>query len=395
MESGKRIEGTVRSQDRVDAIRKVRELGYHPVDVTPAAADRTFRFSSEQLRRVTVTDLAVFTRQLASLLKAGLPMVKTLSTLRQQCPNPRLKIVIQDIEESLSRDGGTLADAMEDHPKIFNPVYRGLVRAGEEGGQLVRVLFDMAQNLSKAARLRGQVVGAFIYPIFLMLLGSAAVFVLISFVIPQFQELFESFNQQLPLPTVVLIAVSDFMGQWWWAVLALTAAVCGMIYMSLQKADVREVFDRRLLKLPILGQMLMKLEIARIARTLGALIDSGVRILDALRITGDTAKNLAIQKTFPLITKGVAAGETLADLLDRTAMYPPMVINLVRTGEETGELPEMLDELSSIYEDEAERAVTSSVKLLEPLLIVVMGGIIASIVAAVIMPIFQANAMVE
>ena len=391
MGSGQRVAGVVRCRDRLEAICKVRDLGYHPVRVEPAEVGRA---SAHWLRRVKTTELAVLTRQMASLLKAGLPMVQTLATLRQQSTSPRLEQVVHDIEESLVRDGGTLADALEDHPGVFNPVYRGLVRAGEEGGDLVAVLSNLARNLAQAARLRGQVVGAFIYPIFLLLLGSTAVFVLMTFVIPKFQVLFESFGQKLPWPTVVLIAVSSFMASWWWAVLTAVAVLAILVHFVLKRPVVRDVVDRRMLKVPVLGSMLLRLEVARISRTLGALVDGGVGILNALRITAGTAKNLAVKRSFSSVIDGVAAGGSLAELLAQARLYPPLVVNLVRTGEDTGELPEMLKELAAIYEDEAERAVTGAVKLLEPMLIVVMGGIIAGIVAAVILPVFQANAMV-
>ena len=194
--------------------------------------------------------------------------------------------------------------------------------------------------------------------------------------------------------TVMLITVSTFMASWWWAVLTAVAVLAILVHFVLKRPAVRDVVDRRLLRVPVLGSMFLRLEVARISRTLGALVDGGVRILDALRITAGTAKNLAVKRSFSSVIDGVAAGGSLADLLAQARLYPPLVVNLVRTGENTGELPEMLKELSAIYEDEAERAVTGAVKLLEPMLIVVMGGIIASIVAAVILPVFQANATV-
>ena len=394
MGTGEHVDGTVHSRDRLEAVRKVRSLGYHPIRVERVRSGSERGLApSRWLGRIKVSDLAVFTRQLASLLHAGLPMVQALTTLRQQSTSPRLGLVVHDIEESLARDGGSLADALENHPRAFNPVFRGLVRAGEEGGNLVAVLSNLARHLSQSAKLQGQVVSAFIYPLFLAILGSAAVFVLMAFVIPRFEVLFASFGRQLPWPTVMLIAVSSFMAAWWWAVLAAGAALAVFGSLLLRRPIVREALDRRLLNVPVLGLMFLRLEVARIARTLGALVDGGVRILDALRITADIAKNLAVKQSFATVIQGVAGGEPLADLFDQTGLYPPVVVNLVRTGETTGELPEMLQELAAIYEDEAERAVTGAVKLLEPMLIVVMGGVIAGIVAAVILPIFQASAL--
>jgi type IV pilus assembly protein PilC len=355
----------------------------------------TGKFTWDSLRRITVSDLAVFSRQLASLLKAGLPMVQALKALHQQCTNARLARIIQDIEDKLSRDGGTLSEALEDYPRVFNGVYQGLIHAGEEGGRLVEVLNNMAKHLGQSARLKRQVVGAFIYPLFLLVLGTTAVFVLMTFVIPKFQELFASFGGDLPAPTRILISISDFMAAWWWVVLMALLAVVLLVVVGLRKSNIRLNFDRSLLRVPVLGAMFLKLEVARISRTLSALLNSGIPILESLRITSDTVKNLAVKATFTSMTRGVSVGEGLAKPMDKSGIYPPLVINLIRTGEETGELPEMLIELSDIYEDEAERAVTGAVKLLEPSLICIMGGIIAGIVAAIILPIFRANFMVN
>ena len=397
LENGQRVSGNLRCRDRRDALSQLLQRGYHPIvlETNDEAAKRTGKVTRETFRRISTSDLAVFTRQLSSLLKAGLPMIQTLGTLRKQCDNPRLSRIIQTIEEKLSHDGGTLAEALEDHDRVFDPVYRGLVRAGEEGGNLVEVLNNLAKHLGQSAKLKGQVIGAFIYPIFLSLLGAGAVLVLMTFVIPRFQELFSSFGGTLPLPTQILITVSRFMAAWWWVLLAGFMAMVLLGLILLRRRNIREKKDQLLLKLPIFGPMLLRLEISRIARTLSALLHSGVPIMDALRITGDTARNLVIQNTFSTIIKGIMEGQSLAEVLEKARIYPPLVINLVRTGEDTGELTEMLSEISSIYEDEAERSVTGAVKLLEPLLICVMGGIIGAIVASVILPILRANVMVK
>jgi type II secretory pathway component PulF len=348
------------------------------------------------LHRVKVTDLAVFTRQMASLLRAGLPLSHTVRTLGRQTHHKQLGRVCQEIEEALVRDGATLAEALDRHPRVFGPVYRGLVRAGEEGGNLVEVLDELAKHLSQTGRLRGQVLGAFVYPAFLLVIGLAAVFVLMTTVIPQFEELFESFGEvPMPGPTRVLMAVSRFMSAYWWAVLIALAMLVGLGAAGLKRQAIRKRVDRLLLLLPVVGPMVLRLEIARVARTLAALLDGGVRILDALRVTAGAARNLVVKETFPKMADGVRAGEALVSVAERAAIYPPLVLNLIRTGEDTGELPEMLGELSQIYEDEAERAVRNAVRVLEPMLIIGLGGLIACIVAAILLPVFRATALVE
>lgn len=395
-DSGERAAGTLRCPSRREAVAKLLELGYHPVSVE---SEHEQRFEAGVLlrrvfRRVRASELAVFTRQLAALLKAGLPIVSALGTLERQSPNKGLQLVISEIRAALQQDAMTLAEAMAEHPRVFGAVYCGLVRSGEEGGRLVEVLDGLAKHLARSARLRGQVMGAFIYPAFLLLLGVAAIFVLMAFVIPKFQTLFASFGRELPLPTRMLISVSGFLDRWWWAVLLLAAAAVVGAILSLRRKSVRLQLDTALLKLPVLGPMVLKLEAARIARTLGALLRGGVRIVAALEITAETVQNLAVrQAVWPLVS-AVSSGDGLGPAMERAKLYPPVMVNLVRTGEETGELPEMLDELAEIYDDEAERAVNGAVKLLEPALIVVMAIIIAGIVAAVMLPIFQSSAMV-
>lgn len=257
------------------------------------------------------------------------------------------------------------------------------------------VLFAHAGYLTRSAKIRGQISGAFVYPAFLLLMGMNAIFVLITWVIPKFKELFDAFGQTLPLPTRILIFVSDFCSQWWWVILVALGIGVFSFIRSLKDPAFRLKVDAFLLRLPVIGSMLLKVELARMAMTLGMMMNSGVRILDALKITSDTVVNSAIKAKFPAIIKGVSEGDTIAQMMGQAETFPPLVLSLVKTGEETGDLPGMLSELAYIYEDEAERAIMASVRLIEPMLIVGMGLIIAGIVAAVILPIFQANEIVS
>ncbi|MAX23075.1 MAG: hypothetical protein CMJ19_01110 [Phycisphaeraceae bacterium] len=395
--TGERTSGMLRSTSKREVVAKLLELGYHPVVVE--AENQQKKDAKESVRsflgRVKTSDLAVFTRQFAALLKAGLPIMAALETLQRQSTNRYLARTIEDVRASLAQDAPSLADAFAEHPKIFNPVYCGLVRSGEEGGRLIEVLNNLSVHLARMAKLRGQVLGAFVYPIFLLLMGITAVFILMAFVIPKFQKLFTSFGQQLPTPTRFLIAVSDFLSQWWWVVALLLVMFGGMVFASLKKQAIRSKTDALILKLPLFGPMVLKVEAARIARTLGALLKGGVRIVEALNITARTIRNSHIRETFGPMGQAVSTGNELGLAMEQAGVYPPLMVNLIRTGEETGELPEMLEELASIYDDEAERAVNGAVKLLEPVLIVAMGLVIAGIVAAVMLPIFKASAIVS
>lgn len=394
-DTGSRTSGTLRSQDRREALAQIVSRGMHPLLVEAVADDGLAKRSwRSPFRRVKTQELAVFARQLAALLKAGLPVVQALSTLREQSQSKVLKAVLEDIEDTLHQEGGTLADVMGKHPKVFSAVFQGLIRAGEEGGNLVEVLSNLAKYLGNSAKLRRQVVAAFVYPVFIMLMGITAVFFLMTFVIPRFQELFLSFGQELPWPTRMLLAVSGFLGRWWYLVLAGFGAAVLLLVGMFRRPAVRLRTDRAVLRLPVFGQLLLKMEIARICRTLGTLLESGVEILESIRVTGQAVANRFVGQTFPELLKAVAGGEPLAAAIEKPGIFPPMLVNLVRTGEETGELPAMLSELADIYEDETERAVGGAVKLVEPLLIVIIGGAVAAIVAAIMLPVFEINTMV-
>jgi len=395
--SGKRVTGALRCADRREAVQQLLGRGCHPLSVAPQELVLLDirRLTRRVSQRVGAASLSVFARQLSSLLRAGMSVTQALATVRDQSQNRHLIHVIDELRETLSRHAGTLSEALDEHPRVFDPVFRGLVRAGEESGNLAEVLGNLSGYLARSARVRGQVLGAFIYPIFILLMGTAAVFVLMSFVIPRFTELFESLGQSLPLPTKILIAVSGFLASWWWAVLLGVALFAAGLVLALRRPAVRGRMDSLLLRMPVLGPVFLKLEVARISKTLGALLANGVRILDALAITGDSARNLATRSVFPNVIRDVRAGSALAAAAAKAKVFPAMMLNLIRTGEDTGELPQMLGELAGIYEDEAERAVTGAVKLLEPVLILTVGGIISGIVAAVMLPIFEASAMVK
>jgi len=282
---------------------------------------------------------------------------------------------------------------MAEHPRIFDAVYCGLVRSGEEGGNLVKVLDSLAAHLSQAARVRSQVLTAFLYPACLLATGLAAVAVLVTFVIPQFQTLFESLGQQLPWPTRALMNVSAAAQRWWWLVAAMAVAAGAGLWTASRRSGVRTRWHGALLHLPVFGSMLLKLEAARICRTLAALLSGGVRMVEALGITARTVRNAAVAGSFAEITRRVTVGGSLAEAIEHARLYPPLMISLIHTGEQSGQLPQMLTELADVYQQESERAITDTVKLLEPVLILVLGLGVAAVVAAVILPIFQSNLM--
>ena len=324
-----------------------------------------------------------------------MPILNALSTLRDNCTNRTLTEVLEDIELRMARDASSLSSALDAHPRVFNAVYRGLVRSGEESGNLLDQLDSLARYLSHGAKLRGQILAAFVYPLFLILLGTAAVAILVTFVVPRFEELFASFGQDLPAATRFLIAGSDFAAQWWWAVLIGAAVLLGIVWSAMRAESTRLALHSCVLRMPVMGTLIVKLEVARIARTLSALLGSGVRITSALSVTRQAVRNIAIRNRFDGIVSQVSEGQSLATAFHKAQVFPAMMINLLRTGEQSAAISPLLDDLAQVYQEESERALNSTVKLVEPILIVLMGVAIAGIVAAVILPVFQTNTMVS
>ena len=392
---GERLAGVVRTASRRDAIATLLGRGVHPIRVREQASPSAGGGLNPAgwWGRVRAKDLAVFSRQLAALLKAGLPMVQAIATLRQQTSRPKLAGILEDIEAALTTDAMSLAEAMAQHPRVFDPVCRGLIHAGEEGGRLSSSLEQLSTYLSRSAKLRSQVVGAFVYPLVLLTMGLLAVMVLLTFVIPKFEKLFGSFGQELPWVTRLLMQVGSALATGWWAGLLGLGLLLWAAVSVWRRPTTRRAVDRLLLSLPVAGPLITKLEVARLSRTLAALLDGGVRIVPALQITAEAVGNRVVRAAFTPITHAVATGQEIGPSMADTQLFPPLALNLIRTGEGTGELSSMLRETAEIFEDETQRAVDAAVKLLEPALIVAMGLVITGIVAAVMLPIFQTQAI--
>lgn len=389
--SGELASGVLSARDRHDALRRVLGLGYHPVDVRDAGSGAAQRGRAS----VSNAEVAAFSRRLGALLRAGLAMVPALRAVREQLRDRAMIGVVQDMIVRIEHDASGLSEAMASHPRVFDPVYQGLVRSGELSGQLKTSLDEAADYLTHAHRLRLQVRNATIYPAVLTVAGVASVVALMTSVVPRFKTLFESFGQQLPLPTRVLIDVSTFCSAWWWAVLLAAGALVLAVWSAMRRPSTRLAIDRALLHAPIVGDVLMKIEIARLARTLAQLLGARVPLLEALRLSSKVCRNHALRATFGPLAAGVSDGRPLAACMAEAGVYPSMMLAMVRTGEQTGQLPGMLRELGEMYEHEAEHAVSGAVKLLEPVLIVSLGAVVAGIVAAIMLPVFSASALVS
>jgi type IV pilus assembly protein PilC len=322
------------------------------------------------------------------MINAGLPLVQSLSILASQTENKNLKEVtkkvVQDVES-----GNTLADAFSKHPKAFSDLYVNMVAAGEAGGILDTILIRLATFLEKSDALIRKVKGAMVYPAVIFSVAIIAISVLLIFVIPTFQSMFASVNLELPLPTRVVIGLSQGLISYWWVMLGAIGGGVFLLKRYYATSAGRLQIDSMMLRAPILGDILRKSAVSRFTRTLGTLISSGVSILDGLEITAKTAGNRVIHDAVMESRQSIAGGETIAAPLDKSKVFPPMVISMIAVGEQTGGLDEMLTKIADFYDEEVDVAVSALLSLMEPVMIVVLGVIVGGMVVAMYLPIFD------
>jgi type IV pilus assembly protein PilC len=338
--------------------------------------------------RIKTRDIVIFTRQFATMINAGLPLVQSLNILAQQTENKALadvtRAVVYDVES-----GNTLADAFSRHPKAFSGLYVNMVAAGEAGGILDTILLRLATFLEKNDALVRKVKGAMVYPGVIISVAGIAIAVLLVFVIPTFQNMFASANLQLPLPTRIVIGMSNFLIGYWWAIIAAAAGIVFGIRSWYGTPGGRLKLDAMLLSAPVLGQVVRKSAVSRFTRTLGTLVSSGVSILEGLEITAKTAGNQVVHNAVMESRQSIAGGETIAAPLEKSKVFPPMVISMIAVGEQTGGLDEMLSKIADFYDEEVDVAVSALLSLMEPAMIVILGVIVGGMVIAMYLPIFD------
>ena len=337
---------------------------------------------------IPMRDIVIFTRQFSTMINSGLPLVQSLDILSKQSENPVLQAVTRQVVFDVE-SGHTVADALAKHPNAFTELYVNMVAAGEAGGILDTILMRLATFMEKNDALVRKVKGAMIYPGVIMTVAGGAIAILLLFVIPTFQNMFGSVGLALPLPTRIVIAMSEFLQGFWWAILV--AAVVGFQFFRRYYATPagQLVIDRLLLKAPILGDVLRKSAVSRFTRTLGTLISSGVSILDGLEITAKTAGNRVVSDAILESRTSIAGGDTISAPLAKSQVFPPMVISMIAVGEQTGGLDEMLGKIADFYDEEVDAAVSGLLSLLEPVMIVFLGVVVGGMVVAMYLPIFD------
>ncbi|MGA1360596.1 MAG: type II secretion system F family protein [Gemmatimonadaceae bacterium] len=384
---GERRTATLEAATRDEAIAQLRRLRLAVVSLEEVAVRRT-------TGRVAMRDIVVFTRQFSTMINAGLPIVQALDILAKQTQNPVLQAVTRQVVFDVE-SGRTVAEALAKHPNAFSELYVNMVAAGEAGGILDTILLRLATFLEKNDALLRKVRSAMIYPAVILTIAIGAVAVLLVFVIPTFQGMFASVGAALPLPTRLVIAVSDFLQGFWWMVLGGIAALVVVGRRAYATPSGRRSIDRMLLAAPVVGDLLRKSAVSRFTRTLGTLISSGVSILDGLEITAKTAGNRVVADAILASRASIAGGDTIASPLARSRAFPPMVISMIAVGEQTGGLDEMLRKIADFYDDEVDTAVSGLLALVEPVMVVALGIVVGGMVVAMYLPIFDLISTVQ
>jgi type IV pilus assembly protein PilC len=391
---GALVSGQMPADRREIVVSALKQKGYYLLRVEQENKFSSLLRSNAGLRnRVSVREKAIFTHQLATLLRAGMQLSIGLKTLSKQTENKHLALVIQQLRSDIEQSS-SLSEAMAKHPRIFSQVYTAVVEAAEESGSLAETLSVLSKQLKAQAEIRARIRGALVYPIFLLFVSAVVVGVLTTFVIPKFIELFVNVNQKLPLPTKILVGVTDFFKGFWWALIFGLAGVVCLSLVALRTGHTRLYIDGLLLKLPVFGTLNKKLQLARFARTLGSLLNGGVRIVSAIKTTQGTTTNRAFAEEIENVEEAILKGSTLAEAVGEQNNFSEIAANMIAVGEDTGALPEMLLEVAEIYDQECESAIGTMTSLLGPVMIVVLGLIIGFVVIAILLPIFETSTMV-
>lgn len=338
--------------------------------------------------RVNTKDLVVFTRQFATMIDSGLPLVQCLDILASQQENKSFKAALYNIKESVE-SGSTFADALAKHPKIFDQLYVNLIAAGEVGGILDTILNRLAAYIEKAMKLKKQVKGAMVYPATIISIAVVVIGVILVFVIPTFAKMFADFGGTLPTPTLIVIGISNFLQKYILVIIGACYGIKFLIGKYYATPVGRKTMDRMFLKMPVIGVLIRKVAVAKFTRTLGTMISSGVPIMDGLEIVAKTAGNKIVEEAIYKVRQAISEGKTMAEPLGESGVFPPMVVQMISVGEATGAMDAMLNKVADFYDDEVDDAVGNLTAMMEPLLMVFLGTTVGGLVVAMYLPIFK------
>ena len=384
---GRKLKGELEAANEQIANAQLRKRNLKVLKLKPKPKDLFANVAFMQ-PKVTNKDIVIFTRQFSTMIDAGLPLVQGLNILAEQAENPTFRAILKQITKDVE-GGSTLAEAMKKHPKVFNDLFVNLIAAGEVGGILDTILQRLATFIEKAEELKTKIKGALTYPIVVICIAFIVIAVILIFVIPVFEDMFSSFGSALPAPTQMVVDLSDFLKG---NIFFIIPAIVAFFFVFKQYRNTkggRKTTDTIALKLPVFGDLLKKTAVARFTRTLGTMLSSGVPILDSLEIVAKTAGNVVIEEIVLEVRGSIAEGQTIAEPLSENDVFPGMVIQMISVGEATGALDTMLEKIADFYDKEVDAAVEALTSMLEPLLMLFLGGSIGGLVVAMYLPIFS------
>ena len=386
---GERITGELEVEDRQAVVARLQTMGFFPVKIEDVTPKRRGGMSLSAMRgKVSTAQMVNFNRQLADLVGAGVQMARALSIILNQTHDPMLRDVVSDINKNV-QGGDTLARAMQRHPAIFNTMSVAMVRAGETGGMLPDVLQRLADFSEKEEELKGKVLSSLAYPSIMVFAGTVVIIILLTVVIPKITTVYDNLNQTLPLITQILITITDSLAaSWWIAIPAIIVAVAGVV-MFLKTPDGRGMYDRAILKVPVIGGIIHGRELSRFCRTLGNLLRNGVPILTALDITKEVLTNTLIRMQIDKLAPAISQGDSMAETMGESDVFPETVVSMVAVGEETAQVDEILLKVADSFENRVDRALKTMTSMLEPLIILAMGLVVGFIVIAMMLPIMS------
>lgn len=397
--SGKKANGIIDADSAVAARQKLRGSGIFPVDVRETASKSPdIHFSQTSVRtlfrRIRPGELSATTRQLSILIGSGITLVASLEALILQITNPLFKKVLAQVKESVN-EGNSLAFSLSQHPKVFSQIYINMVHAGEASGTLDLVLDRLSELSEHQQALRTRFKAAMAYPVFMFFIGTLILFFLITFIVPNIMKVFSDMHQTLPLPTLALIGISSFLKSFWWLVLLVLGGAIFLVKKLIKTQRGAYMWDEVKLRIPVLGTVNMKIAIARFGRTLGTLLQNGVPLLSALPIVRNIVNNALVAEAIDNAVEQIESGESLAIPLSQSPWFPPVVVQMISAGEQSGKLEDMLNKVGEIYERETESQIMALTSMLEPVMILVMGLTVGFIVISILLPIFEMNQMIR
>jgi general secretion pathway protein F len=387
----KKVGGIIEAESQRAARQKLKRLEIFPTELaeTLERQKEKARFPFIELGgRVKAMELSVMTRQLSTLVAAGLPLVQCLGALTEQVENSRLRNVLAEVRESVN-EGSSLADAMAKYPRIFSDLYVNMIRSGEQSGALDIVLTRLADFTESQSDLRNKVLYASLYPVIILVVGFLVVMAMFTFVIPRITVLFEQTGQALPLVTQAVISISSFVRAWWWLIVSLLAGGIFGLRWYIRTTEGRERYDELILGFPVIGSISQKLAVSRFAKTLSTLLMSGIPLLRSLEIVEKVVNNMVIARAISRARENISEGASIAEPLRVSGIFPPFVIQMIASGEQSGELEFMLEKAADSFDREVDAAINGLTALIEPVMILVLAGIILVMIISFLLPILQ------